>query len=91
MVLDPIYMYYPFPDQYKIYQDIREGRLARPDLALTRVFNTRYGYVRVNTGLAGQIIKDREHFKILYANRWGFIFRVLGQPVAAGKETIKKP
>jgi len=91
VVLDPIYMYYPFPDQYKIYQDIREGRLSRPDLALTRVFNTRYGYVRVNTGLSSQILKDREHFKILYANRWGLIFRVIEPVAEVVKENLKKP
>ena len=77
VVLDPIYMFYRYPKEYIIYQNLIKGRIDNPQETFEKLFKTNYGYLRCNNVLYHQIKADFRNFKILYEDNWGIIFRVL--------------
>lgn len=78
VVLDPIYMFYRYPTLYKIYEDLRYGKIKKPYRIIKKMFKAKYGYTsKLNTGLFYQINKDKKHFKILYEDNMGIVFKVM--------------
>jgi len=77
VVLDPIYMFYRYPKEYIIYQDLRKGKVSNPQEAFRKLFRTDYGYTRNNNSLYLQIKEDSQNFKILYEDDLGIVFQVL--------------
>ena len=75
--LDPIYMYYPYPKVYKVYQDLKSGRVKNPHRLIKELFGASYGFVRRGLGLYSFVKNDPKNFKILYENNWGLIFKIL--------------
>jgi hypothetical protein len=76
VVLDPIYMYYPYPKIYALYRDLGNGKVRVPAEVLRKVFNVGYGFVRKDRALCGQIKNDHVNFKILYENEIGIVFKI---------------
>jgi hypothetical protein len=81
-VLDPIYMFYRYPKAFMVYRDLIWGRVKEPFTALRDVFKVNYGYTRRETPLYFQIIDDPKHFKVVYEDNIGAIFKLIG---AAGR------
>lgn len=79
VALDPIYMLYRYPKEYLIYRQLTDGRFDKPYDVLPKVFKSNYGYARKGAVLLNQIKKDDKHFKILYENDSGVVFKVLQQ------------
>ncbi len=77
VALDPIYMFYSHPREYALYKDLEFGRLNEPYRALKEVFKTEYGYTRDDNMLYKQITGDTKHFRVLYKDNLGIIFKVL--------------
>jgi len=75
-VLDPIYMFYGYPKAFLIYQDLAAGRIERPYEPLREVFKVGYGYTRKTFPLYYQIIQDRKHFRIVWEDKTGIIFKL---------------
>jgi hypothetical protein len=76
-VLDPIYMYYSYPDVFKINQKLQKGSIPNPHEIIRRVFGARYGYVKGRIPLYNQVQKDPAHFKIIYKDNMGIVFEIL--------------
>jgi hypothetical protein len=76
-VLDPIYMFYRYPGEFALYQDLIWGRIEKPYEALRQVFKVNYGFTRKETPLSFQIREDPKHFKIVYENNMGFVFKLI--------------
>lgn len=77
VVLDPIYMFYSHPQEYLVYKDLEFGRLNNPAEAFKKVFKVEYGYTRDDNMLYRQISGDDKHFRVLYKDNLGIIFKVL--------------
>lgn len=77
VALDPIYMFYSHPKEYLLYKDLEFGRLNEPYRALKEVFKAEYGYTRDDNMLYKQITGDDTHFRVLYKDNLGIIFKVL--------------
>ncbi|MFH1768741.1 MAG: hypothetical protein ABH858_06250 [Candidatus Omnitrophota bacterium] len=77
VVLDPIYMFYPYPREYVVYRSLNEGKIAKPYYALKKIFQTMYGYTAKTVPLYKQIDKDKEHFDVVYEDTHGVIFHVI--------------
>lgn len=77
-VLDPLYMYYRYPRECALLNDLTLGRVAAPDVAIRRIFKARYGYVNTyESPLLAQINADPKKFKILHRNDAGVIFEII--------------
>jgi hypothetical protein len=77
IMCDPIYMFYRYPQEYRAYFDLREGRVPEPYGILRDVFGARYGYTRIENPLYIQIKRDITHFKIIYEDKLGILFEIL--------------
>lgn len=75
LFLDPIYMFYRYPEVYVVYINLREGKIDKPYEALKRIFNVRYGYTRKNNLLYNQIKQDAFHFHIILRMSWGLFLK----------------
>ncbi|MFH1768744.1 MAG: hypothetical protein ABH858_06265 [Candidatus Omnitrophota bacterium] len=75
VVLDPIYMFYRYPEQYLAYNDLKEGLIKNPYI-IKKIFDAAYGYSRKETPLYSQIRDDKEHFDILYEDDYGIVFKI---------------
>ena len=73
---DPIYMFYRYPKAYRIYSQLRNAKIDKPQDALKKIFKVHYGYTRKELPLYGQIKKDPRNFKILYEDNLGAVFSV---------------
>jgi hypothetical protein len=80
VVLDPIFMYYRYPKVYSIYRDLKLGRVRKPYKILRSVFRINYGYVFKNSPLSLQVKEDPQHFKILYNDYYGIVFKIIYTP-----------
>lgn len=78
--LDPIYMFYRYPREFKTYQNLIWGRVTKPYKPLREIFKVNYGYTRKETPLCFQVVDDPEHFKIVYKDDTGLIFKLIGPP-----------
>jgi hypothetical protein len=76
-VLDPIYMFYGYPKVFKTHQDLIWGRVEKPYEPLRDVFKVNYGYTRREAPLYFQISQDKNHFKIVYEDNTGIIFKLI--------------
>ncbi len=76
-VLDPIYMFYRYPKEFSIYQNLIWGKVEKPYEPLREVFKVNYGFTRKETPLYFQIIADPKHFKISYENNMGIVFKLI--------------
>lgn len=81
-VLDPIYMFYRYPKEYLAYVKLARGGIEKPYEVLSRIFKVNYGYARKDAALSQQIKQDPGHFKILYENNWGFVFKIPKQDLS---------
>lgn len=73
---DPIYMYYLYPKESALLEDLSMWRVDNPHTALSRIFRVKYGYLRKTEPLYRQITGDKLHFKILYENDSGAVFEI---------------
>jgi len=78
--LDPIYMFYRYPKVFSTYQDLIWGRIEKPYKPLRNVFKVNYGYTRKETPLYFQITDDPRHFKIVYKDDTGIVFKLAEPP-----------
>jgi hypothetical protein len=78
-VLDPIYMYYSYPDVFKINQELQKGSMPNPHEIIRVVFGAKYGYIHKKYAkpLYDQIQKDPRHFKIIFNDNQGIVFEIL--------------
>ncbi|MBM3254069.1 MAG: hypothetical protein FJZ16_07445 [Candidatus Omnitrophica bacterium] len=74
---DPVYMFYRYPMEFRIYEDLRKGNINNPHRVLREVFKVNYGYTRNDNALYGQIKRDASYFKILYEDEIGIVFEIL--------------
>ncbi|MDP2922631.1 MAG: hypothetical protein Q8O30_02775 [Candidatus Omnitrophota bacterium] len=77
VVLDPIYMFAYSPEKYKLYTDLKKGKIDKPSEVLSKTFKVKYGFVRQKTKLSRLIKEDHTHFKVLYDDGWGIVFEVM--------------
>ncbi len=77
VTLDPVYMYHPSPELYKLYRNLSFGRVEDPYVVLKNIFGSRYGYAGKSyfSGLITQIRQDKR-FKILKEDNFGIIFKL---------------
>lgn len=76
VVLDPIYMYYRYPELYLFYRSLSGGQIDNIYGALTNIFKASYGYAHKDSLFYIKIKKDPGHFKVLYEDDLGIIFQV---------------
>jgi|GEM_PF-839794 len=86
MLLDPMYTFYRYPDEYALYLKLKQGMVDNPHRVLLDIFKTRYGYTSRQTWLAQVIYSYPELFKILHQDYIGFIFEVLDKPAMSREE-----
>ncbi len=73
-VLDPIYTFYRYPNEYSLYLALKQGQVDDPSRVLLEVFKSRYGYAARGCWLYG-IAKSRpERFKVLYEDDMGIVY-----------------
>ena len=77
VVLDPVYMFYGYPQEYVIYSQLRDGFVDSPHQVLRDYFKVNYGYTGKDRGIYLRISNDSRHFKILYEDRSGIVFEVI--------------
>ncbi len=74
--LDPIYMFYRYPREFNLLNELSLGRVDKPDEAIGRIFKARYGYLNKFEPLYRQINDAPRYFKILYEDSEGIIFKL---------------
>ncbi|MFH1772008.1 MAG: hypothetical protein ABH872_04255 [Candidatus Omnitrophota bacterium] len=77
VVLDPIYMYYYSPVKYALYRGLKYGAFRPPYKILKKAFGVNYGYVLNDSKIAEIIKSDPAHYKILYSDKGGIIFKII--------------
>jgi len=87
-LLDPIYTFYAYPKEYSYYLALKQGAIENPQLVLRNVFHARYGYAAFPSWLSQVAQADKEHFRVLYSDNMGLVFKVLDKPStkSAGKK-----
>jgi hypothetical protein len=76
-VLDPIYMFYRYPREFELLDDLSLGRVYRPYVAIRKVFRAEYGYVNKVEPLYRQLRDYPANFKIIYEDSEGVVFQVI--------------
>lgn len=76
VVLDPLYMYYRYPQLYIFYRDLSRGKIKDIYGSLLNIFKTKYGYAQKNNSFFIKIKNDPRHFKVLYEDDMGIIFQL---------------
>ncbi|MFH1847705.1 MAG: hypothetical protein ABH825_00630 [Candidatus Omnitrophota bacterium] len=77
MVLDPIYMVYKYPIEFKAYIDLIRGIPKDPYNDLKNVLKVNYGYIRNGTWLYAHLKTEKpENFIILYEDYQSIIFKI---------------
>jgi len=74
--LDPVYMFYAFPEEFGILDKLNLGRINNPRGILEKVFKIKYGYLRKIEPLYRQIVQDKLDFNIVYADEAGAVFEI---------------
>jgi hypothetical protein len=74
---DPIYMFYRYPRELEIINNLSLGRVGNPAEVISRIFKADYGYVRKQEPLYRQIKEKPGYFKILYEDGEGAVFTIL--------------
>jgi hypothetical protein len=78
VVLDPIYMFAYSPETYKLYKDLKNGRIDNPYEVINKTFKVKYGFVPERAKkLYNTIKQDKVHFKIIYNDKRGIVFEIL--------------
>ncbi len=77
VVLDPIYMYYHYPDKYLAYWRLKYGAVKNPHKLLQTAFKANYGYTDKKCWLGRVAVHDTDNFEILYEDDKGIVFKVL--------------
>jgi hypothetical protein len=77
VVLDPIFMYFWYPKVYHVYNDLKRGKVKNPYLPLKSVFKINFGYVVKSSPLYSQIKNDTKHFKTIYNDSFGAVFKII--------------
>lgn len=73
---DPIYMFYRYPREFSLIDDLSMGRVENPHEALRKIFKAEYGYLRKYEPLYDQVRGDTNHFKVIYEDNEGAIFEL---------------
>jgi len=73
---DPVYMYYRYPREFAIMNDLSMGKVSEPWKIFKKVFRADYGYVRKVEPLFRQIVSEPEHFKMIYEDGESAIFEL---------------
>ncbi len=79
LMLDPIFMIYYNKRLYNIYRDIADGQYKNPQLMIKEYFSASYGYTRKNANFYSMNIKSNPHFKILYEDKRGVVFKIVDE------------
>jgi hypothetical protein len=77
VVLDPLYMYYRYPEAFLFYRDLSRGLINKPYEALKEVFKVNYGYTRKDNFFYARIKNNPGQFRILYEDGLGIVFELL--------------
>lgn len=78
---DPIYMFYRYPVEFEIMNNLSLGRVGNPKEVISRIFKANYGYLRKQEPLYRQIKESPLSFKIIYEDQEGALFTILGTPL----------
>lgn len=76
VVLDPIYMLYRYPDEYRIYTHMARHPILNPHEVIKVIFKAKYGYAFSSSAVFSEVKNDPSHFKILYDDGMGLVFEV---------------
>jgi hypothetical protein len=75
-VLDPIYMFYRYPREFDLLNELSLGRVDKPYEAIRKIFKARYGYVNKFEPLYRQLKDYPSYFKIIYEGGEGVVFQL---------------
>jgi hypothetical protein len=75
--LDPIYMFYRYPREFKLLNELSLGRVDKPYETIGRIFKARYGYLNKFEPLYRQVNDAPRYFKVLYEDSEGIVFKLL--------------
>ena len=90
MLLDPMYTFYRYPDQYALYLKLKQGDVSNPHRVLLDVFKTRYGYTAHQTWIARVIRTYPDYFRVLHSDDMGMIFEALDKPALTQDEILAR-
>ncbi len=74
--LDPIYMFYRYPREFKLLNELSLGRVDKPYEAIGKIFKAKYGYLNKFEPLYRQSNDYPRYFKILYEDDEGIVFQL---------------
>jgi hypothetical protein len=77
VVLDPIFMFYHYSNEYTAYWKLKYGTVKNPHKLLQTTFKANYGYANKRCWLARAAMHDTDNFEILYEDERGIVFKVL--------------
>jgi hypothetical protein len=77
IVLDPIYMLWPYPREYALLRELRMGEVEKPEVAISKIFKADYGYVHKSEPLYRQVLSSPQYFKIIYDDIEGVVFELV--------------
>jgi hypothetical protein len=77
IVLDPIYMLWPYPREYALVKELMLGKVAKPEVAINKIFKADYGYVHKSEPLYRQVVGSPQYFKIIYEDIEGAVFELV--------------
>jgi len=78
--LDPIYMFYRYPQEFNLLKELSLGRVDKPAVAIGRIFRAKYGYVNKFEPLYRQMLAYPGNCKLIYENDEGAVFKILTPP-----------
>ena len=90
VVLDPIYMLYPYPEKYALYQHLKSNGINYPHKAIRDEFKANYAYADSRSWLAKAIPHYPDNFEILYRDHKGLVARVLSEKEANKRGLLRE-
>lgn len=76
-VLDPIYMFYRYPKEFDLLNNLSLGRVDKPYETIGKIFKAKYGYLNKFEPLYRQIRDYPNNFKIIYSGQEGVVFEII--------------
>ncbi len=74
---DPIYMYYLYPKELYLMENISMGMVRDPGRAMKKIFGSDFCYVRKTEPLYNQAARETDSFRLGYEDVQGAVFEIL--------------
>lgn len=78
VLCDPIYMFWRYPEEYKIYLKLRQAEIGDPSAVIYNVFGARFGYTSRSLPLYRQVKNSPDRFSVIYEDQIGVLFKIAG-------------